>query len=212
MFTGLIKEIGQIESLTPNPTGMNFHITCPVLRPEIGIDDSIATNGVCLTATKLSERGFWCQAVHTTLEKTNLGSLSKGNKVNLELALRVGDRLGGHFVQGHVNSVARHLKSIKKGDNFELWFELPVAQARYLIKEGSIAINGISLTIADLTREQFCVSIIPHTWHSTTLGMLKVGQQVNIEVDMLAKYIENFSRFDKSPAGLSLERMNDLGF
>ena len=195
MFTGLIKDIGEIASITPNESGKEFLIKTPKLITEIQIDDSIATNGVCFTATQVNSDAFKVQAVHITLEKSNLGALKVGDSVNLELALRPIDRLGGHLVQGHVNGLGEFIDSKQLGDNWELEFSLPNNLKKYVINEGSIAIDGISLTVAKVTDRGIKVSIIPHTFENTTLGLKKIGETVNIEVDMMAKYLENFAKF-----------------
>lgn len=198
MFTGLIQEVGTIVSITSNQEGKEFIIKAPELIKEIQIDDSVATNGVCLTATKISGDTFKVQAIHMTLEKTSLGKLRINDKVNLELSLRPHDRLGGHFVQGHVNTIGM-IKNIKTiGDNWEIEVSFPADLRKYMISEGSVALDGISLTIAKLSQESLTVAIIPHTLEKTTLGLKKIGDQLNIEVDMIAKYIENFLRFDKN--------------
>jgi riboflavin synthase len=197
MFTGLIQEVGTILSVTQNTEGKEFIIKAPGLIKEIQIDDSVATNGCCLTATQIKGDTFKVQAIHMTLQKTSIGSLKSGDKVNLELSLRPNDRLGGHFVQGHVNAVGK-IKQIKTmGENWEIEVSIPKDLRKYMISEGSVAIEGISLTIARLTSESLTVSIIPHTLEKTTLGTKKVGDDLNLEVDMIAKYIENFLRFDK---------------
>lgn len=197
MFTGLIQELGTIQSITQNAEGKEFVIKAPALIKDIQIDDSVATNGVCLTATKISGDTFKVQAIHMTLEKTSIGSLRPNDRVNLELSLRPQDRLGGHFVQGHVNALGK-IKQIKTmGENWEIEVSFPKELRKYMISEGSIALDGISLTIARLTDESLTVAIIPHTLEKTTLSRKKVGDHLNIEVDMLAKYIENFLRFNK---------------
>ncbi len=197
MFTGLIKDIGTIVSVKSNSEGKEFVIKAPNLHKDIQIDDSVSTNGVCLTATEIKGEMFKIQAVHVTLEKTNIGKLKQGDKVNLELALRPMDRLGGHFVQGHVNGVGA-IKSVnQRGKNWEITIDAPKELFRYIISEGSIAVDGISLTVARLREREFTVSIIPHTYENTILHTKKIGDSVNIEVDMMAKYLENFLQFDK---------------
>jgi riboflavin synthase len=192
MFTGLIQEKGTIISITPNTEGKEYLIRAPGLIKEIQIDDSVATNGCCLTATAVYADTFKVQAIHMTLQKTSLGYLRPQDSVNLELSLRPMDRLGGHFVQGHVNGLGK-IKSIKTmGDNWEVQLSFPQDLRKYMISEGSIALDGVSLTIARLSSEDLTVAIIPHTLEKTTLGTKKVGDHVNIEVDMIAKYIENF--------------------
>lgn len=196
MFTGLIQERGTIQSITTNTEGKEFVIKAPHLIKDIAIDDSVATNGVCLTATKISGDTFRVQAIHMTLEKTSVGHLKEGDPVNLELSLRPNDRLGGHFVQGHVNALGRVKQIITIGQNWEMEVSFPQELRKYMISEGSIALDGISLTIARLTGDTLTVAIIPHTLEKTSLGSKKVGDVLNIEVDMLAKYIENFLRFN----------------
>ena len=197
MFTGLIQEVGTILSVTQNTEGKEFIIKAPNLIKEIQIDDSVATNGCCLTATQIKDDTFKVQAIHMTLQKTSVGDLKSGDKVNLELSLRPQDRLGGHFVQGHVNAMGT-IKQIKTmGENWEIEVTFPPDLRKYMISEGSITLDGISLTIAKLTETTLTVAIIPHTLEKTTLGTKKVGDHLNLEVDMIAKYIENFLRFDK---------------
>ncbi|HXH74218.1 MAG TPA: riboflavin synthase [Bacteriovoracaceae bacterium] len=197
MFTGLIQEVGIIQSIITNAEGKEFVIKAPGLIKEIGIDDSVATNGVCLTATAIKGDTFKVQAIHVTLEKTSIGHLKSGDKVNLELSLRPMDRLGGHMVQGHVNALGK-IKAIKTiGENWEIEVSFPADLRKYMISEGSICLDGISLTIARLTSETLTVAIIPHTLEKTALSSKKVGDTLNVEVDMVAKYIENFLRFDK---------------
>ena len=197
MFTGLIKDIGIIKSIKSNAEGKEFLIEAPILASQIAVDDSIATNGVCLTATEIVNKVFKVQAVHVTLDKTSIGTLIPGDKVNLELALRPMDRMGGHFVQGHINGLGKILNINSRGKNFEITIEAPKDLYRYMISEGSIALDGISLTIAKLTSVDFSVSIIPHTWDNTILHTKRVGDFINIEVDMMAKYLENFMSFMK---------------
>lgn len=196
MFTGLIQEVGTIKTIKTNTEGKEFVIYAPKLIKDIKIDDSIATNGVCLTATKIEGDTFKVQAVHMTLKKTSIGQLSVGSPVNLELSLRPQDRLGGHMVSGHVNDLGV-IKSIdKKGQNWEITVGFSADLRKYMIQEGSVALDGISLTIAELKDKELKVSIIPHTLENTNLGTKKIGDVINIEVDMVAKYIENFILLD----------------
>lgn len=196
MFTGLIQEVGTIESIISNPEGKEIVISAPELIKEIKIDDSVATNGVCLTATKIQGTTFRVQAVHMTLDKTSIGTLKPQDKVNLELSLKPSDRLGGHFVQGHVNALGK-IESIQRtGKSWEIEVSFPKELRKYMILEGSIALDGISLTIARLTDTSLVVAIIPHTLEKTSLSSKKIGDVLNLEVDMLAKYIENFLKFN----------------
>lgn len=192
MFTGLIQEVGTVVSIESNAEGKVLVIEAPKLISEIEIDDSIATNGVCLTATKISGTTFRVQAVHVTLQKSSLGFLREGDKVNLELSLRASDRLGGHMVQGHVNALGKIKHIEKKGGNWEVEVNFPTELRKYMISEGPIALDGTSLTIAKLTPDSLSVSLIPHTLENTSFSSKNVGDHLNIEVDMIAKYIENF--------------------
>ncbi len=193
MFTGLVKEIGVIRRVTKNTEGAVIEIASKVLLPEIAIDDSISVNGACQTAVSISDSSFTVQAVHTTLEKTTLGSLRPGEEVNMELALRMSDRLGGHMVQGHVNDKGVISNITNTGKNYIVTIRVNSSQMKYIVKEGSVTIDGISLTVSNCFKEDcsFQVSIIPHTWNNTVLRNRKVGSYVNIEVDILGKYIEN---------------------
>lgn len=191
MFTGLIQDVGTIVSVTPNAEGRAFVVRTR-LAAEIAVDDSIATNGVCLTATRVEQDTYRCQAVPMTLEKTNLGMLKAGDRVNLELSLRPQDRLGGHMVQGHVNGVGQIIDIKDLGKTWEFRLRFPAELRKYMISEGSIALDGISLTIARLQEGELTVAIIPHTLEHTTLSSKSIGDSVNVEVDMVAKYIENF--------------------
>lgn len=191
MFTGLIQDTGTILSLTPNREVQEIVIQT-TLAHDIKIDDSIATNGVCLTAVAVDATTFRCQAVPMTLEKSNLGDLRPGDRVNLELSLRPQDRLGGHMVQGHVNGVGLVSDIRELGKTWEFDVTFPAELRKYMISEGSIAVDGISLTIARLFETSLTLAIIPHTLEKTTLGSKKIGERVNLEVDMVAKYIENF--------------------
>ncbi len=161
------------------------------LAHELNIDDSVSINGACQTVIAKNEDSFTVQAVHITLQKTGLGNLKMNDPVNLELALKASDRLGGHMVQGHINDIAQ-VKSINEiGKNREIWFEVPNELDRYIIQEGSIAVDGISLTVAHKRPSEFMVTIIPHTFTKTNIQFLKLGDKVNIEVDILGKYIES---------------------
>lgn len=200
MFTGLIKDCGTILRASRVAEGVEFEIATKLAK-DIAVDDSVAVNGVCLTAVSVAEKSFVVQAVNLTLEKTSLKTIIEGELVNLELALRYSDRLGGHLVQGHVNGVAELISMKNFGDNYELWFRVPAELKKYIIKEGSIALDGISLTIADIkfneNKSEVMVTIIPHTWNHTQLNKKKIGDSVNVEVDMMAKYLENFVKFSK---------------
>jgi len=197
MFTGLIQEVGIIETIQTNAEGKEFVIRAPEIIKEIKRDDSVATNGVCLTGTNIQGDCFTVQAIHMTLEKTSLGHLKPKDRVNLELSLRPTDRLGGHFVQGHVNALGKIKNITKTGNNWEIEISFPQDLRKYMISEGSITLDGISLTIARLTSTTLTVAIIPHTLEKTSLSSKKIGDVLNLEVDMIAKYIENFVMLGK---------------
>jgi riboflavin synthase len=193
MFTGLVKEIGKVKRVSSNAEGKILEIESKELLPEIGVDDSVSINGACQTAIEVGSNSFVVQAVHTTLQKTTLDLLKVGDEVNMELALRASDRLGGHIVQGHVNDMGYIADIRNLGKNYLVTIKISSKQMKYIVKEGSVTIDGISLTVADVfaADNSFQVSIIPHTWDHTVLRNRHVGSSVNIEVDILGKYIEN---------------------
>lgn len=191
MFTGLVKDQGRVRLISENLEGKIFEFETK-LASEIHIDDSVAVNGVCLTAVSVSTNSFTAQAVHITLEKTNLGHLSPDSIVNLELALKYSDRLGGHLVLGHVNGVAEVLTMENRGENTNIWYRIPDELKKFVIKEGSIALDGISLTVADIKDNLVMVTIIPHTWNGTQIKFLKPGRLVNVEVDSQAVHVAKY--------------------
>ncbi|HTZ86956.1 MAG TPA: riboflavin synthase [Solirubrobacteraceae bacterium] len=188
MFTGLIEDLGSMRVLQRDQTGARLRIDTR-LAGELSEGDSIAVNGVCLTATQIDREGFAADVMNETLARSSLGRLQDGARVNLELPLRAGDRLGGHVVQGHVDGMAV-VVSIRE-DGISRVFELALPTlVRYLVEKGSVALDGVSLTISALTENGFCVSLIPETLQRTRLGELEVGDVVNAEVDVLAKHVE----------------------
>ncbi len=193
MFTGLIKELGEVQAIERNSEGKKITFKSSVLIKDMGIDDSVAINGACQTVISKTTNSFTVQAVHTTLDKTTLGSLKVGETVNMELALTLADRLGGHLVQGHVNGIGKITDVKNYGDNYVMNFSVPSDLMKYMVKEGSITLHGTSLTISDLWKEknEAQVSIIPHTWFHTVFNKLWIGDNLNVEVDILAKYVEN---------------------
>jgi len=189
LFTGLIQDVGTVERLDANADGARLRIATS-LGPEIGLGDSVAVNGACLTATAADEAGFETEAMNQTLTVTALGGLEAGGRVNLELAVRASDRLGGHIVQGHVDGVGAVLEAREDGFARRLRVGLPEELLRYAIDKGSIALNGVSLTVAELGEGWVEVSLIPETLERTTLGGLEPGDRLNVECDMVAKYVE----------------------
>ena len=215
MFTGLIQELGTVTLIRPITEGIELSIKAPQSAREMKVDDSVAVNGVCQTAVKVEGDVFVVQAVTTTLEKTTLGQMKKDDKVNLELCLRLSDRLGGHLVQGHVNGVAKILAIQKNGKNLNVTFNLSQKLMRYILSEGSVAIDGVSLTVAQANHDQstMTVTIIPHTLDHTLFHFYTVGSMVNVEVDMLAKYVEQMLKLSKNEkAGIDLAWPQSKGF
>lgn len=196
MFTGLIEEIGTIQSKTSFDGGVAFTVAAEKVFSDLKVDDSIAINGCCQTVIAMGERQFVVQSIKETLEKTNFNQLTAGTAVNLERAMLPTQRMGGHFVQGHINGTATVSSITHRGENKYVGLSLPPDLFQYCIQEGSIAIDGVSLTLAHLEPEtcEAYVSIIPHTWKVTTFGLYTVGQCVNIEVDMLAKMVHQFTQ------------------
>jgi riboflavin synthase len=189
VFTGLIADLGSVAALERDGEGAQIEIHSG-LASALQEGDSVAVNGVCLTATAVSDEGFQAQAMIETLERSSLGQLQVGSRVNLELPLRAADRLGGHVVQGHVDGTGRLRAMREQGFARVLEFELEPSLARYLVAKGSITVDGVSLTVSALHDDGFSVSLIPETLQRTTLGKLGEGALVNIEVDILAKHVE----------------------
>lgn len=190
MFTGIIQGRGRLLEQRKSGSGMTFGLEADfdLVEPQEG--ESIAVNGVCLTAIQIQGRRFSVNVSPETLSRTNLGRLSRGKQVNLERALRISDRLGGHLVSGHIDSTGSLLDRRPVGDFVLFSFALPKGLSRYVIEKGSIAVDGVSLTINACNDNSFSVSLIPHTLAITTLGLLKKGDLVNIEVDLIGKYVE----------------------
>ena len=189
MFTGLIADVGRVQSLARDEHGARIVIETQ-LAGDVREGDSIAVGGVCLTATDVSGEGFAAEAMHETLARSALGNLQDGSPVNLELALRAQDRLGGHIVQGHVDGVGTVTDVREDGFSRVVSVQADPALLRYLVEKGSVAIDGVSLTVSRLGDGDFAVSLIPETLQRTTLGALLAGAIVNLEVDVLAKHVE----------------------
>lgn len=190
MFTGLVLGKGKLIEKRPSGSGMVFGLEADFDLTDPAEGESIAVNGVCLTAMKIRNRSFIVDVSPETLSRTNLGNLAVGSVVNLERALRLADRLGGHLVSGHVDAVASILQRKPEGDFVRFTFTAPAGFGRYIIEKGSICIDGISLTVNHCDDKTFSVAIIPHTLEVTTLGGRKQGDTVNIEVDLIGKYVE----------------------
>ena len=200
MFTGLIADVGTVERRDGGAEGARLRVKTK-LAADLASGDSVAVNGACLTAAAVDGDGFEADVMNQTLELTALGSLAPGDRVNLELALRASDRLGGHFVQGHVDATGRVAELRDDGLARRLAVEMPVELRRYVVERGSIAIDGVSLTVSALTEGGFEVSLIPETLERTTLGEAAPGGLVNLELDVLARYVESLmSVFDQRGA------------
>ncbi|HEX5042827.1 MAG TPA: riboflavin synthase [Candidatus Polarisedimenticolaceae bacterium] len=190
MFTGLIEGMGGVRAVAPAEGLTRLTLHPPFPAGELALGESVAVDGVCLTVTALTPQGFAVDAVAETLRCTTLGGLRPGDPVNLERALRVGDRLGGHLVQGHVDGTARVLEVSRAGGDVRIVMELPEALRPYVAFKGSIALSGVSLTVASLEDRAFGVALIPETLARTTLGGAAPGSLLNVEVDLLARYLE----------------------
>ncbi|MCP2328592.1 riboflavin synthase [Hamadaea flava] len=190
MFTGIVEELGEVVELTWKGEGARLAIKGPVVTSDAGHGDSIAVNGVCLTVVENLGDVFTTEVMKESFDRSALGGLQVGDRVNLERAVKVSDRLGGHIVQGHVDGVATITERVP-GDLWEIVrFTLPEDLSRYLVEKGSITVDGISLTVTEISEDAFAVSLIPTTLEVTTLGRKGVGDQVNLEVDVIAKYVE----------------------
>lgn len=190
MFSGIVEALGSVVELRPEPPGCRLIIREPKIAAETAGADSISVNGCCLTVVETDQETMAFQAGPETLSRTNLGELQPGSPVNLERALAVGDRLGGHFVSGHIDGVGVLLERRDLGDWSDFWFSVSRELAAQMAPKGSIAVDGVSLTIVDSEPDRFSVALIPYTLAVTTLGPLKVGGKVNLETDLLAKYLQ----------------------
>ncbi|HSM31016.1 MAG TPA: riboflavin synthase [Woeseiaceae bacterium] len=211
MFTGIIKAKGSIGAIEKRGGDVRLRVTTPELPwPDYEIGDSIAVNGVCLTAVRLLDNGFDTDVSVETLDVTTLKQLTVGDAVNLEPALRVGDALGGHLVSGHVDGIGRMIARADDARSIRMTFEVPGELSRYIAKKGSICVDGVSLTINEVSGNTFGLNIIPHTAEVTTMGAYEADTAVNIEVDLLARYIERMLGNDAG--GLSIDFLREHGY
>jgi len=194
MFTGIVRERGRVVSLDGGPEGVRLLVEAPGTAAVSAVGDSVSLNGCCLTAVELSDGRIAFDAVPETLARTSLAGLGTGSPLNVEPALRAGDPLGGHYVQGHVDAVGWVRSVDAEGDGARVWIDAPAEVLRYCVEKGSIAVDGVSLTVAALDESGFAVALVPHTLELTTLGSLSQGQEVNLEADVLAKYVEKLVR------------------
>lgn len=194
MFTGIVQALGTVSRMTPAEAGCRMRIDCPELEPAGWREgDSVAVAGCCLTALEIDERGFSADLSAETLARTSLGSLAIGSAVNLEPALALGDRLGGHLVSGHVDALAEVISVRPAGESRIFRFRVPAELARFIAEKGSVTLDGVSLTVNAVESAEFEINLIPHTLAVTTLGQLEAGKRVNLEVDLLARYLERLT-------------------
>lgn len=212
MFTGIIEETGKIRNFRTQNTGAKIEIGCSKVLDETKVGDSIAINGCCTTVTELGTGYFSADISSETLKITNFSSIKNGTDVNLERALTPASRIGGHIVQGHIDCVGKFIGIEKLSEFYNLSFEIPQQEIKYVVKKGSIAINGISLTVADIYGNLIKAAVIPHTWQNTTLNQLKSGDSVNIETDILGRYIENFLSASNNSSKINEDFLIENGF
>jgi riboflavin synthase len=199
MFTGLIQDVGKIQAVEPAGGGVRLTLSTRLDLASLKIGDSISVDGVCLTVVRMSGTAFTAEVSPETLRKSTLSAARQGRPVNLETALKMSDPLGGHLVSGHVDGTGEILEVIPEGNSWRYRFGTSREISRYLVEKGSVAVDGISLTVAECGDNEFTVSVIPHTAQSTTLGNKKAGDRVNLENDIIAKYVEKFLRQREDP-------------
>ena len=215
MFTGIVEELGTIRSIRRGAASAVLSIGAEAVLSDLRIGDSVAVNGVCLTATGVDGSGFTADVMHETLRRSSLGALGPGSRVNLERAMAADGRFGGHIVSGHIDGTGTIAE--RRRDDNAVWYTVsaPPALLRYIVEKGSIAIDGISLTVASVEADRFSVSVIPHTAAVTLLGAKGPGDVVNLETDIIGKYVERLLRPADTPAarsGISLEFLAENGF
>lgn len=221
MFTGIVEEVGLVKEIIPGSQSIKLAIKCQKIMKDVKIGDSIAVNGICLTVTSLGTGAFTADVMPQTMRKTNLGRLKAGEKVNIERALRPVDRLGGHIVSGHIDGTG--VISSKEEEDNAVWLEISASPdiLKYIVVRGSVALDGASLTVAYVDQNSFKVSLIPHTSTVTILGARKPGDKINIECDMLGKYVEklmclglrgNKNENKNDTKNLTLDFLRDNGF
>jgi riboflavin synthase len=215
MFTGIIEELGKISSFKKHTKGAKIGISANLVTKGTAEGDSIAVNGVCLTALDITRNSFVADVSGETLDRSTIGDLKVGSRVNLERAVTPTTRLGGHIVQGHVDGTGKFINASEEGDFWTVTIGYPQEIGQYLVYKGSVSVEGISLTIADLTAESFNIAVIPKTWELTNLSTLNSGAAVNLEVDILAKYVERILLYGKQSEkgeGITMEKLQNLGF
>ena len=214
MFTGIIEELGTIRRMTSSPKGARVEVTAGTILSDARLGDSIAVNGVCLTVVDQGPDWFAADVSEETLRRTSLKQMRIGTRVNLERPLTPASRLGGHIVQGHVDGVGEFAEARPSGDGWVVRVRFPKDLGRYIVEKGSIAVDGISLTVASLGDDYFEIAIIPHTWKMTNLGSLDRGAALNLEVDVIAKYVERMMQAHTLESGrkLTIEGLTEMGY
>ena len=213
MFTGIIEELGKIASLEKHAGGAKIRISAKIVTAETIEGDSIAVNGVCLTALEIKPDSFTADVSQETLNRSTLGNLKTGSNVNLERAVTPATRLGGHIVQGHVDARGKFLSAKQDGDFWTVRIGFPAEIGQYLVYKGSVSVEGISLTVANLADDYFEIAVIPKTWELTNLSSLNSGDEVNLEADVIAKYVERILLYgQKKPENITVEKLSKLGF
>ncbi len=217
MFTGIIEELGTIQTLTNAGDGARLIVHAPTILSDAKIGDSIAVNGVCLTVVEMTASTFVADVSAETLRRTSLKQMRVGSKINLERPMTPSARFGGHIVQGHVDAMGEFASAKQAGTGWNVCIKFPVELGKYIVEKGSITVDGISLTVAALGEDWFEIAVIPHSWKVTNLSTLKRGEAVNLEVDIIAKYVERMLTGYVPPtqptkSGLSLEKLADMGY
>ena len=212
MFTGIIEELGSIRSLVKTSGGALIEISARAVTGSTVNGDSIAVNGVCLTALNVKTDGFSADVSQETLDRSTLGRLNSGSRVNLERAVTPSTRLGGHIVQGHVDGRGKLISAIESGGFWTVKIGYPQELAQYFVYKGSVSVEGISLTIAKLNESDFEIAVIPKTWELTNLSTLNPGDEVNLEADVIAKYVERIMQIGNSTSSVTIEALKNHGF
>ena len=212
MFTGIVEEIGKIDRTSSRGGNLLLTIEAPKVSTDLKVGDSININGACQTVIQARDDGFVVEAVEETLKRTTLGRLESGDRVNLERALLASDRLGGHLVSGHVDFISRIRSAAEKNQSWLFEFEIPAEYRTHFVEKGSVAVDGISLTVVQVLRGSFTVSVIPFTMKETTLGTKKVGDTVNIETDLIGKYVERILTHKKQESEITEDWLKEKGW
>lgn len=212
MFTGLIEEIGTISLIKTLSGAKQITVKASRILDDLKVDDSVCVNGICLTATAIHPDGFEATAVQETLEKSTIRDWKQGQSVNLERALRLSDRLGGHLVQGHVDGVGRVQSIQKLGEGHRIRMAIPKTLSVYVIEKGSIAADGVSLTVAAVLGDLIEIAVIPHTWKQTAMQFVKTGNRMNIEVDLIGKYVRKMMGSESEEPEKTIERLKSMGY